>query len=328
MLFDGFDHKAMIDFTYRADNPIEPIFHSHSFYEVYYFHQGRCNYLIGDKIYALAPGDLILMYGMTLHCPKIDPSVPYIRSIVHFEPAVLAPFLGHPQAVNVLQPFKELRNHRLSLTGDDRNEVERILAFMNEQQSRGDRIGANRIMLAFADLLYVIYEHCLQPLSGRNEQPSEKEKTVQAIVSYLETNYAEELHLDHLQEHLHLSKYYLAKLFKEVTGVTVFDFIYRHRINQARILFLLDPKISVTEVCFRSGFKHLAHFSRLFKQYVGIPPGKYKRQAIDESSPERSSSDSQSNRDSKSICDSGSNFMLNSNLPSNPNPNPDGGIPT
>ncbi|RXZ82812.1 AraC family transcriptional regulator [Paenibacillaceae bacterium] len=268
----------MIDYTYRSDAPITPVLHSHSYYEVYYFHEGRCNYLIGDKIYVLAPGDLIIMYGMTLHCAKVDPSVPYIRSIVHFEPDALRPFLTPPHTINVLQPFEELKNHRLRLRGEVKEEAERILAFMHLQQQRQDRIGDNRMRLAFADLLYFVYEQCLQPLRSRPEFPSDKEQTVQEMISYLENHYADDLSLETLQQHIHLSKTYLAKIFKEVTGVTIFEFVYRRRINQARILFLLDSQLSVTEVGFRVGFKHLAHFSRMFKRLIGITPEQYRKQ--------------------------------------------------
>jgi len=269
----------MLEFNYRTTGTFEPVFHSHSFYEVYYFHEGKCNYLIGDRIYNLAPGDLILMYGMTLHCPKIDPSVPYIRSIVHFEPSILRFYTELPQAAPILQPFEQFKNYRLSLRGKDKDEAERILERMHEHQSRGDQVGAGRLLLAFADLLHFVYDRCSSTLRGQREFPSDKEKTVQDVVALLERTYADdEMNMESLQRELHLSKSYLAKIFKEVTGATIFEYVYRKRINEAKILFLLQPDLTVTEAGFRLGFKHLAHFSRLFKQQVGVTPERYKRE--------------------------------------------------
>ncbi len=273
----------MFEFSYRATGPFEPVFHSHTFYEVYYFHEGICNYLIGDQIYNLAPGDLILMYGMTLHCPKIDPSVPYVRSIIHFDPAILRPYLELPQAIPVMQPFEQFKNYRLCLRGAEKEEIERILAVMKDHQLRGDKVGAGRLLLAFVDMLHFIYDQCLQPLREQREFPSEKEKTVQDVIDLLEHTFSEDdLRMEQIQNELHLSKSYLAKIFKEVTGVTIFEYVYRKRINEAKILFLLQPGLSVTEACFRLGFKHLAHFSRLFKQHVGMSPERYKKQLKDE----------------------------------------------
>ncbi|TFE28581.1 AraC family transcriptional regulator [Cohnella luojiensis] len=272
----------MFEYSYRSTGPFEPVFHSHTFYEVYYFHEGKCNYLIGDQIYNLSPGDLILMYGMTLHCPKIDPSVPYIRSIIHFDPAILRPYLELPQAVPIMQPFEKFKNYRLCLRGANKEEAERILVTMHGYQQRGDQVGAGRLLLAFVDLLHFVYDQCLQPLSEQREFPSDKEKTVQNVVALLEDRYADdELNMERLQKELHLSKSYLAKIFKEVTGVTIFEYVYRKRVNEAKILFLLHPGMAVTEVSFRLGFKHLAHFSRLFKRHVGSTPERYKRELKD-----------------------------------------------
>ncbi|QMV44128.1 AraC family transcriptional regulator [Cohnella cholangitidis] len=273
----------MFEYNYRSTGVFEPVFHSHTFYEVYYFHEGKCNYLIGDQIYNLAPGDLILMYGMTLHCPKIDPSVPYIRSIIHFDPSILRPYTDLPQAVPILQPFEQFRNYRLILSAEDREELERILVLMHGYQQRGDHVGEGRLMLAFLDLLHFIYDRCRQPLREQREFPSDKEKAVQDVIALLETRYTEEeLSMERLQQELHLSKSYLAKIFKEVTGVTIFEYVYRKRINEARILFLLHPGLAVTDASFRLGFKHLAHFSRLFKEHVGVSPERYKKQLKDE----------------------------------------------
>lgn len=267
----------MLDLGYRSDQPIEPLFHSHTYYEVYYFHEGQCNYLIGDRIYTLAPGDLIIMYGMTLHCAKINPAAPYIRTIIHFEPSMLQPYLDLPNAVNVLQPFQQLKNYRLRLRGKEKAEIERQLERMNEYKERQDIIGENRLRLAFVDLLYTIYEHCMLPMMGKQEFTSDKEASAQKIISLLEVSYTDDLHLEQLEEKLHMSRSYISKLFKEVTGVTVFNYVYRRRINEAKIMFFLQPELSVTEICFRLGFKHLAHFSRLFKQYTGMTPEQFKK---------------------------------------------------
>jgi AraC-like DNA-binding protein len=266
-----------IQFNYQNKEPIEAIFHSHSFYEIYYFHSGACTYLIGDRIYSLQPGDLILMNGMTLHCPKIDPSLEYVRSTFHFYPADLEPLTVTDKGLNVLEPFQQFGNYRLMLRGEEWQKMERRLGEMKELYDREDPVGKSRFRLAFYDLLYVIYEHCRQPLQERIELPQEKEKTVQRVISFLEERYMDELSMNDIQAHLHVSKYYLSKLFKEVTGVTIFDFLYQRRINQARIHFMLDPKVSVTEVCFQLGFKHLAHFSRMFKDQVGVTPEQYKK---------------------------------------------------
>ncbi|MBO9608947.1 MAG: helix-turn-helix transcriptional regulator [Paenibacillaceae bacterium] len=271
--------KSAISFDYCTTKPNVPFYHTHSLYEVYYFHAGKCSYLIGDKIYILAPGDLILMYGMTLHGANADPSVPYARSIIHFEPALLSPFLSVPNAVDLLQPFRELRNYRISLSGADKDEVERLLAGMNEHRAKQSSAGVFRMQLAFIDLLAILFEKCSRiPVGGGHPEGSpDKEQIVQRVLDFIEAHYSRDIHLGELEAELHFSKSYLAKLFKDVTGMTIFDYLYRRRINQARTLFQRDPRRSVTDVSLETGFKHLAHFCRMFKSHTGETPQSYRR---------------------------------------------------
>ncbi len=269
-----------LTYGYRSVGHLKQMFHSHMEYEIYYFHEGRCNYLIGDRIYSLEPGDLILMNGMTLHCAKVDRSVPYIRSIVHFQPAAVRAYTEQLGAVDVLKPFKELNNHRIRLSGETREEAERILLQMHTYQKRNDPVGYNRMILTFIDYLHFIYERCEESMRESNETPSEKEMLAQKLVKLLDRCYVEDLHMADIEEEMHVSRSYLSKVFKEFTGATIFEYIYRRRVNEAKMMFLMNPEVSVTEVSFSLGFKHVAHFSRLFKQQVGVSPEAYKRNGL------------------------------------------------
>lgn len=276
-----------IEFAYRCATPIAEIsFHSHSFYEIYYFHEGQCTFLIGDRIMTLAPGDLILMHGMTLHQPNPQPHVPYIRTLIHFDPAYIYRVLPEDTVRGLLLPFGELRNYRLSLSGERRAEIERLLEELSrlyEASERGDAVqpfAYERFTLRFCELLYVIKGCCRQPVE-RQIHRSERERHVQNIISYLERCYHEPVTLDAIAAELHLTKTYVSNLFKDVTGTTVFQYLYNRRINQAKIQFRLDPHMPVTKVGKAVGFAHPAHFTRVFKAAVGCTPDAYRRRMLE-----------------------------------------------
>ncbi|QYR24296.1 AraC family transcriptional regulator [Paenibacillus sp. sptzw28] len=271
-----------IEYSYRNDKPMAGAqFHSHACYEIYYFQEGECNYLIGDKLMSLQPGDLILMHGMTLHCPNPALQRRYVRSIVHFDPAYVHKILQAEPAAALLKAFEELRNIRISLSEPDQAELEKLLAEMDLLYKRGTgsslTASYDRFVLRFLELLHLIRSWCSEPVRDYGHR-SHKEQHVQSVVSFLEERYTDDITLDDIASALHLTKPYLSNLFKEVTGTTVFKYLYNRRINQAKMMFRLEPELSVSEVCRAVGFNHLAHFSRLFKATVGSSPELYRRE--------------------------------------------------
>jgi AraC-like DNA-binding protein len=253
--------------------------HAHTMYEIYYFRKGKCTYLIGDQIYVLSPGDLILMHGLTLHCPNVDPETEYSRTIIHFDPAYVANMIQKPFTLNVLKPFQALRNHRFHLQTEEKQHMEASLQTLELLYKKHDPLSHHRFHILFLDLLFMIYGYCQKPLEFKPEFPSAKEHHVQSIITYIEDHYQEDVHLEEIAKSLHLSKFYLVKIFKEVTGITIFSYLHQRRINQAKVLFLLEKEKNVTTICYEIGFKHPAHFSRIFKQLIGCTPEKYRKSA-------------------------------------------------
>jgi AraC-like DNA-binding protein len=232
--------------------------------------------LIGDRLYELAPGDLILMHGMTLHCPHVGSEL-YKRTTIHFDGDYARGLAGPSFGINLLSPFTELRNHRLRLSMEERHTVEELFARLLILEELKDAASVRRKQAVFLELLVVIYSLCEKPMDALAEVVSEKTLHVQNMISFLEQHYMEDLHLEQLEEALHLSKYYLSKIFKEVTGVTIFDFLYQRRINQAKIWLLVEKNMSITDIGYQAGFKHPSHFSRMFKNLVGSTPENYRK---------------------------------------------------
>ena len=94
------------------------------------------------------------------------------------------------------------------------------------------------------------------------------------IVSFCAQNYAENLSLSMLEEHLHLNKYYISHLFSGKLGIRFNDYINSLRISEACKL-LSNSDISVTEISERVGFNTLRTFNRAFIKQIGVSPSEY-----------------------------------------------------
>uniref|UniRef100_UPI00404743C1 helix-turn-helix domain-containing protein n=1 Tax=Roseivirga sp. TaxID=1964215 RepID=UPI00404743C1 len=76
-------------------------------------------------------------------------------------------------------------------------------------------------------------------------------------------------------DQLNLSANYFGDLVKKETGHSAQEMIQAKLIEIAKDK-IFDPEKSVKEIAFELGFKYPQHFSRLFKQQVGISPLEYR----------------------------------------------------
>jgi methylphosphotriester-DNA--protein-cysteine methyltransferase len=73
------------------------------------------------------------------------------------------------------------------------------------------------------------------------------------------------------------STYYFARLFRQATGETPHRFLLRLRIERAQEL-LATHVVSLTQIATDVGFADQSHFTRVFKQFVGVTPRAYRRE--------------------------------------------------
>lgn len=76
-------------------------------------------------------------------------------------------------------------------------------------------------------------------------------------------------------EQLHLSPNYFGDLIKKETGKTAQEYIQTKVIDVAKDR-IFDVNKSISEVAYHLGFKYPQHFTRLFKQKVGVSPNEYR----------------------------------------------------
>ncbi len=76
-------------------------------------------------------------------------------------------------------------------------------------------------------------------------------------------------------EKLHLSANYFGDLVKKETGKTALEFIQLKVIDLAKEK-IVDPHQSISQIAYDLGYRYPQHFTRLFKEKVGISPLEYR----------------------------------------------------
>ena len=83
------------------------------------------------------------------------------------------------------------------------------------------------------------------------------------------------MQLTTLADRFHFNPSYLSRLFKNVTGVNLSDYIFSCRMEESKKL-LGNEYIKVEEVARKVGYQSAKSFSRLFKRFQGVTPQMYR----------------------------------------------------
>ncbi len=77
-----------------------------------------------------------------------------------------------------------------------------------------------------------------------------------------------------LARHVLLSESQLKHSFREMFGVSIYQYFQRMRLEKARLL-LADNSRTVKEVAYEMGFTNTGHFSRLFERTFRVKPKRF-----------------------------------------------------
>ncbi|MET0475797.1 MAG: helix-turn-helix domain-containing protein [Mycobacterium sp.] len=97
-----------------------------------------------------------------------------------------------------------------------------------------------------------------------------------SLLQWLRENVHEPLTLAELARHEHMSERTLVRKFRASTGMSVFDWIARERVNRAKVL-LETSDFAISEVAAMAGFGSAETLRRNFEKAVGTTAGAYRR---------------------------------------------------
>ena len=98
---------------------------------------------------------------------------------------------------------------------------------------------------------------------------------IRQIRAYIDHNYTNELTLQQLADHFHVSTYYLAHCFKHSYGYAPIQYVMRRRIGEAQTL-LIDTSRSITDIALQVGYNSSSYFNKAFHKVTGLSPKQYR----------------------------------------------------
>lgn len=95
------------------------------------------------------------------------------------------------------------------------------------------------------------------------------------VLKFMEDNYYKHLMLSDVAEAVYISRWYLSKLLKKHTGRSFSETLNLIRVANAKRL-LKNPALRICDISEMCGFSDSAHFSKIFKKYVGVSASRYR----------------------------------------------------
>jgi AraC family transcriptional regulator len=112
-----------------------------------------------------------------------------------------------------------------------------------------------------------VYRKSRQTMEDRSGQ----RERVRALQAALTTRFQEHLNLETLAAEFDYSPYYLCRIFRQHTGLTIHQFLTQVRLRTA-LEWIADKECNLTELAFRLGFSSHSHFTLAFRKAFGAPP--------------------------------------------------------
>ncbi len=128
--------------------------------------------------------------------------------------------------------------------------------------------------LAVSELIARLLRHQTREMIVNFSRVDPLHNGINRAISYLEDNLHEPLEIDTLCKFACMSRTKFFQTFKQVLGCSPSVFQQQQRIKKAQTL--LKQGRSVTYAAFELGFLNVSHFSRSFKQLVGMSPKQYR----------------------------------------------------
>jgi|GEM_PF-5932136 len=120
-----------------------------------------------------------------------------------------------------------------------------------------------------------VLEHLAKEISLLSKHHKTYSKIVENIMSYVRDNYDKVMSLENIAREVRLSPSHVGKIFKMETGVTIFDFVIKTKIDKAKE-YLKDIRYNISEVATKTGYMDTKYFAKLFKKQTGLTPSEYR----------------------------------------------------
>ncbi len=254
--------------------------HYHQEFELSFITEGSGRRIVGDSIEEFHPGDLIFIGPRIPHVwfpeetHRWQHSGRTLESVyMLFNQDILPEALTTLPEFNHIRQAVQLSERGIRITGETLNEVSRIML----QLPYMSRI--KRLMMFYEIMDLIGKSDSFSFLASEDYIKTKFEpgnKRVTRIHEFLMKNYQGDIDLKEIAEVAHMAPASVCRFFKNSTGLTIFEYLNKIKINYSCQL-LLNTDLNILDISYDCGFNNLSHFNKQFKKFIGATPSEFRK---------------------------------------------------
>lgn len=226
-------------------------------YSLEYVYEGEGVIQENNKIYKIGPGDFFILHPHCYHHYYSSPKNPWKKIFVVIDGDLRFPELLLEQySISKMTYFPKLNNPLM---------LEDIFALFKSNNANVSQ----KFEILFCSTIISLAHYFKNAVSDYT--------SINKAKRFIDKKIATKFKLDEVAEYANISVSFLCREFKKTFGVTPYNYILNSRIELAKTM-LSETDEPIHLICERFNFADIAHFSKAFKNKVGVSPSVYREQ--------------------------------------------------
>jgi len=277
--FEAIEPSFGHSYTYQKfdahKNNKNTVWHYHPEIELVYVKGGSGKRQIGSHVSYYSKGDLILIGSNLPHCGFTDKLTGNdSETVIQMKLDFLGnDFFDIPE-MKKIQSLFEMAKGGISFSGKTKRKIGEKMEIL-EYQTDFQRLLS---ILNILNELGNSKEFKILNAEGFSMETEVKDNDrINMVFNHVKTNFKEEITLSQIANLVSMTVPSFCRYFKKITNKTFTQFVNEYRLVHASKLLAEQP-LSITEVCFESGFNNFSHFNKQFKAFTGQNPSEYRNE--------------------------------------------------
>ena len=259
----------------------DPIWHSHSEYQLFLVSEGVGTRFIGDSIKLFKPGELIFTGPNLPHLWRSEES--YFERNSELQSKGIVIYLNeHFLGEEVLAKEEFLLLKKLFIKSM------RGLEFFGAKKEKVVQLMHELVQLSgiesFIQLLHILTilatskeYHYISPVTYDNPLKKSETDRMNLVYEHIFKNFRNKVTLEEVASLLHMTPTSFSRYFSNINNKPFSRFLSEIRIKHACKL-LLENDYSISAICYEAGFNTLSNFNNQFKDVMSKTPLEYKKE--------------------------------------------------